>query len=145
MKNKLDDSRDRASLLHVPTFGTTPPPRCFASPSCPPFQACGEIATVRRRGNQVFPDTFFCDKHRDETDVAIAGEFIVRRVRVTCGILMAGVEHDAGECQVEAVARLEAAVHAAGGVLCVDSVHSSIGRYPASFRSSERRPAAGKG
>jgi hypothetical protein len=84
-----------------------------------------------RRGNAWFSDTFHCDEHAEATDSPVAGDFVIRRARVTCDVLLAGVDERQGAAQVEAVARLAAAVAAAGGVLDVKMVTSQIGRYPA--------------
>lgn len=120
-----------AAIARVPAFAVTPPPRCFTAVGPSPEQKCGELATRRRRGNRWFSDTFHCPQHADSTDVPIGGEFVVRRVRVSCDVLLAGVDERQGPAQTEAVARLAAAVAAAGGVLDVKIAASQIGRYPA--------------
>jgi hypothetical protein len=56
---------------------------------------------------------------------------VVRRVRITCHVLLAGVTLQAPPAQAAAVELLEAVVLSAGGVLQLQEVRSSIGRYPA--------------
>jgi hypothetical protein len=132
MENTDRISPGRNTFARVPAFGITPSPRCFTIVEGPPRRKCGEHATRRRAGNQWFADTFHCTQHAEPTDLELAGECIVRRVRVTCDVLLAGVDERQGIAQTEAVARVEAAIAAAGGVLDVKMVTSQIGRYPAS-------------
>ncbi len=118
-------------------FGTCPPLRCCAQVDGRPGRVCGELATAKRPSTHWFDARFFCDKHRSPSDEPIAGDQVVRRVRLTCDVLLAGVTSSAPGAQAEAVARLEAAVRAIGGVLEVDRVHSTFGRYPAQAASPD--------
>ena len=120
-----------SEIARVPAFGVTPPPRCFTTLEGSPPRKCGELATRHRVGNSWFGDSFHCDDHAEQSDVDISDEFVIRLVRVTCDVLLAGVDEHQGIAQAEAVDRLERAVVAAGGVLDVKIATSSIGRYPA--------------
>ncbi len=131
MKKTLNGSREDFALSHVPAFGLRPAVRCFAQVGSSSPLLCGDIATWRRRGNWWFEDQYFCDAHRAESDVSIVGELVVRRVRIACDVLMAGVSMSPPICQGEAMGRLEAAVWSIGGVLDVSRVLSTVGRYPA--------------
>ena len=52
-----------------------------------------------------------------------------RRVSLTLEVLFAGVSHIPAMAQIEAVARLERAVEAAGGIVSLNAASSTVGRY----------------
>lgn len=131
MEKSNEKSAASRAIARVPAFAVTPPPRCFTSVGSSPARKCGELATKRRHGGRWFGDSFHCDEHAHETDLDISGDFVIRRVRVVCEILFAGVDELEGVAQREAVARLAAAIAAAGGVLDEKLTTSQIGRYPA--------------
>jgi hypothetical protein len=131
MKNTDRIPTAESAVARVPAFAVTPPVRCFSSVGGPQSRKCGELATKRRRGGRWFSDSFHCDQHAESTDVDLSGEFVVRRVRVSCDVLLAGVDERGDVAQGEAVARLEAAIRLAGGVLEVSKAGSTVGRYPA--------------
>ena len=114
---------------HVPRCTIAPPLRCCARLEQHPRRICGELARWKRPGNYWFATQFFCDAHRETSDLAIAGERIFRRVRITCDVLMAGVDVNPPIAQTEALARLEQAVQAAGGLLDVEAVRSSVVKW----------------
>lgn len=117
------------AIARTPAFAVQPPPRCFTEVGLPGSKACGELATVRRRSDRWFGDTFHCDLHAEENDHRIQGAFVLRRVRVTCDVYIAGTDERQGAAQLEAVGRLTSAIGEAGGVLDVKLVSSTIGRY----------------
>jgi hypothetical protein len=131
MKNADRIPTTESAIARVAPFMVTPPVRCFTQVGAEAHQKCGELATGRRRGNRWFGDTFHCSQHSEATDTPIAGDFVVRRVRVTCDVLLAGTDERQGLAQAEAVARLGALVAAAGGVLDIKLTTSQTGRYPA--------------
>jgi hypothetical protein len=131
MKNTDRIPTAEGAVARVPAFTVTPPMRCFSSVGGPLSRKCGELATKRRRGHGWFTDTFHCDHHAAPGDADLSGEFVVRRVRVSCDVLLTGVDERGDVAQGEAVARLEAAVRLAGGVLEVSKAVSTVGRYPA--------------
>jgi hypothetical protein len=143
MKNADQIYAESSALARVPAFSVKPPARCMTEVEPSAHQKCGELATVIRRGGKWFADSFHCSKHREPTDLAIAGDYMVRRVRVTCDVLLAGVDDREGICKAEAAARLAAAVAAAGGVLDVKMVTSQIGRYSSPAGASGVKTAPG--
>lgn len=74
-------------------------------------------------------DATFCDGHHTIGDVPIPETLIVHRVRVQVDVLFAGVSPIAAEARTEALAVLERAVVAAGGVISVHQVSSCMVRY----------------
>src|SRR4051794_35032843 len=127
MENSNEKSAKAREIARVPAFTIKPAPRCFTSVGSSRTGKCGELATRRRHGNRWFRDTFHCDKHAHETDALINGDLVIRRVRVTCDILFAGVDEMAEAAQREAAARLAAAIEALGGVLDEKMTTSQIG------------------
>jgi len=67
--------------------------------------------------------------------VSIDTDVVVRRVRFNVDVLLTGASMMAPEAQLEAGRQLERAVHAIGGVLEVNGVHSQTVRYPAALLS----------
>ena len=116
-------------LPNYPVCSIRPPPRCSARQDVVGPLICGELAGWLRRGNKLFEDLYFCDAHAEPSDVVIPACLVVRRVRLEIHVLFAGVGASAVEAHVEAVARLETAIAAAGGCLQVDRVMSALVRY----------------
>lgn len=87
------------------------------------------------------PQRLWCAVHSPPGGVLIAGELLVRRVSLTFEAVFCGTSADATIAQSEAVARLEDAIVAAGGVLNVVGVTSVLGRYvvPADQETRARR------
>ena len=110
----------------VPGVAIAPPPRCFSRgiDRCGPV--CGELASHMRRGRDWFNTEYFCGQHAAPGDEPIPPEHIFRRVRVFCDVYFAGVAVSAPVSHTEAVARLEAAVRAAGGAIEVHEVRSHV-------------------
>ena len=120
-----------------------PPIRCYAQLGSSRYAICGELARWRRPGVHWFDDRFFCDEHREPSDVAIAGELAVRRVRVEVEVFLAGASRDAPFAQSEALARLKAAVEQVGGVIDVQRVRSAFVAYPAQTAPGRENLAVG--
>jgi hypothetical protein len=81
-----------------------------------------------RPGRDWFGTEYFCEQHAAPGDQPIPVEHTFRRVRVFCDVYFAGVAVSAPVSQTEAVARLEAAVRAAGGAIEVHEVRSHVVR-----------------
>jgi len=124
-------------LERVPAVAVCPQIRCYARQGSALGSLCGAPARWRRPGRLWFEDAFFCDAHRSESDLAIAGDVVVRRVRLSVDVLMTGASMTAPEAQIEAGRQLERAVESIGGRLEVTGVHSQPVRYPAAFRAQE--------
>lgn len=129
MKNEDPKVHIGLANRRIPAFTLTPPPRCCTPEKSRAAGICGELATRRRPGNRWFADTFHCNEHAHETDVSIAGDFALRRVRLTCEVLLAGIDVNDPIARAEAVARLEAAVQGVGGILDLREVSSAVGLY----------------
>lgn len=122
-------NRVRASAVaNVPQFGIVTPLRCFhpLPGSEPPI--CGAPAKWKRPGVDWFTDEYFCDEHRRELDLSIAGDVVFRRVRVQLDVLLAATSSGDPQSRAEAMARVEGAIKAIGGCLDVHGTHSSFGR-----------------
>jgi hypothetical protein len=76
-------------------------------------------------------ESFVCDQHRSDSDVAIAGDVVVRRVRLQVDVLLTGTSPDKTAAQLEAFARLDRLVRQLGGFLELGAVSAQIVRYPA--------------
>ncbi len=131
------------AAAHVPRCALAPPLRCCQRVGSSPARICGELARWQRPGNYWFATEYFCDEHRAPTDTEIAGERIFRRVRVTCDVLFAAVDVNAPIAQTEALARLEQAVQAAGGVLDVERVISNVVKWEP--QPGQGRASGGRG
>jgi len=117
------------ALEHYPECSVKPPHRCGRIVSNRPKSFCGALAAWLRAGNALFDDAYFCDAHRSVSDVPIPDTTVVNRVRLSVRVLFAGVSPLLTEARAEAVERLQRAVAAAGGVLQVEDVGSSLVRY----------------
>lgn len=115
----------------VPAFAVSPTLRCYHVEGNSIRFVCGAPARWREPGQHWFGDSFFCDVHRKPTDVLVEADVAIRRVRITCDVFLAGTNIRAPQAQAEAVARLERAIAAAGGILDVHGVLSTVGRIRA--------------
>jgi hypothetical protein len=131
---------------NVPAFVVCPVLRCYRVTMNSPRVVCGELARWRELGRHWFDDSFFCDQHRNATDVPVVDDVAIRRVRITADVFLAGTNIRAPQAQAEAVARLERAVAAAGGILDVQGVLSTVGRIrPAAALGGEIGPIPSRG
>lgn len=117
------------ALVHYPECSVKPPHRCGHQFKSTPRIFCGAPAAWLRAGNAVFDDAYFCDAHRGFSDVPIPETTIVNRVWLSVRVLFAGVSPLAPDARHEAVERLQAAIAAAGGVVQVEGIGSSLVRY----------------
>jgi len=117
------------ALAHYPECSIQPPLRCHQWVGGPSGGFCAKGAAWLRAGNALFNDAYLCDGCRAPTDVPIPSTVIVNRVRLTVQVLFAGVSPRADLARAEAVARLEAAVQSAGGIVTVDGATSCLVRY----------------
>jgi hypothetical protein len=130
----------RASLRpNLPEFMIAPAPRCFHHEQNEIRTICGELATHVRKGTWWFDDQYFCDAHCQPGDELVAGDRVCLRLEFTVKVVLSGTSVSPILSRVEAMARLEAAIAAAGGLLDVESVRSAIGRYKPT--SAPRRKA----
>lgn len=116
-------------LARVPAFGIRPPLRCHFRQEHSPRQVCGALAAWKRPGNHLFATRYFCDEHRQASDLELGSELVVRRVRISVDVLFAAACLNDTLAQAEALERLEQAVHGVGGLLDVQAARVSLGRY----------------
>jgi len=119
------------ALAHYPECSIQPPLRCYQWVGGPSGGFCAKDAAWLRAGSQLFEDAYFCHEHCAPSDVSIPSPVIVNRVRLTVQVLFAGVSPRPDLARAEAVARLEAAVQSAGGLVTVDGATSCLVRYGA--------------
>ena len=131
-------------MTEFPRFVVDLPARCAHWLDPAGTSVCGNLAVASRPGVRLIADRFFCAAHRVDSDVEIPADRVVRRVRVAALIDFAAVVPSAGLGQTEAVKRLQDAVTAAGGVLNVLEVSSTVGRVGAE-RGQGRANASGNG
>lgn len=123
-------------LSHVPAVAIAPPARCYFRLGDSSSTICGNFARWLRPGNHWFDPEYFCDLHRASSDIAIPSEWVFRRVRFELEVLITAAALNPSPAHTEALARLDAAVKAAGGVLDVHGVRSSV------VRACPQAPAA---
>lgn len=112
----------------VPEFFLSPPLRCFGPPADRVSLVCGKRACWERPPVHEVAGSFFCDEHRRPGDVPIAPDAVYRRVQVECEVFFAATSFVRGGAHSEALAQLERAVLAAGGVIAGSGVTSVTGR-----------------
>jgi hypothetical protein len=127
-------------LRNVPALAIAPPARCYYRGETRLGTICGELANWLRPGRDWFTCAYFCDAHRGPSDLPIPAEHAIRRVRVNAAMLFAAACQNATIAHTEALARLEAAVQHAGGLLDVQDVTSTFGKS-----SPPPRPWKGNG
>lgn len=125
----MQNGSGRSTAAHVPLAVVQPKVRCYFTPGKDRYAICGDDAHWRRPGNHWFDDAFFCDAHRDELDVPLVGECVVRRVSITADIVVTGASMGDPFARAEALRRLGAAIAAAGGVLELSWIQSTVVRY----------------
>jgi hypothetical protein len=118
-------------ISHVPAVSIVPPLRCYFRPELLGAPICGHFAHWMRPGNHWFDPEYFCDEHRGPIDVLAPAEHVFRRVRLELHVLLSAAALNVTPAHTEALARLEAAVRAAGGVLDVQGVRSMVVRSSA--------------
>jgi len=106
---------------------------------------CGAPAVQLLRGNHWFDDAFRCAKHAESGGVALSAPVAVRRVRMRVDVLLAGVTMNDPAARGEAVARLQSAVAAIGGIVEVEDVRSAVGRYAAPAGPGGQASSGGRG
>ncbi len=133
------------TLPHLPACTYAPPLRCGHRDESPERQVCGAVAMRFRPGPNWFTPEYFCQDHSRAEDLGIPTAHIFRRVRVTVDVLFAGTSMEGPAAHAEAVARLERAVTAAGGLLEVDRVRSAMVKSMPLQPAQQAIDAAGKG
>lgn len=113
----------------VPEFALALPPRCHEPVGTSPAANCGNLAGWMRPGRCAFDVGYFCDLHHQGTDVALPGSYVFRRLHLDAHIYIASASRLTGAGQLEAVARLERYLGAAGAVMEVQWLHSTYGRF----------------
>jgi len=71
---------------------------------------------------------YFCDKHKRPDDEPIPLERVYRRVQIVAEVLIAGASFVQGPAELDALARMTAAVESVGGIVGIQTVSSQIGR-----------------
>jgi hypothetical protein len=129
MKEKPKNCATSNILPPLPTFVIAPPLRCHHHELGSPRVICGELATRQRKSAHWFDIRYFCERHATATDAPIAGDQFFRLVRFNLDVLLAGCSIAHNIAHTEALQRLEAAIAAAGGIVDVEWVRSTFGRY----------------
>lgn len=115
----------------VRPFIIKPTLRCFHQVGIRQPLTCGKPATwqgpLLPRGLRAY----VCDDHRTALDAPIGGVLIFRRIGLVFDVLFAGTHVVQQTAEVEALARMEAAVEAIGGYINLQSVRSEIGTWEA--------------
>ena len=112
-------------MSDAPLVLICPPMRCHQAIGGRPRLWCGDPASWQRPGNAMFPTAYFCEAHHQSSDIPLPAELTFRRVRVQLDVILCGTSAARGEAQAEAVARLEAAIAALGGVVSLQTVSSA--------------------
>lgn len=120
--------REAALRERVPILANLPALRCGHVIEIAPRRFCNAVAVVNFYGDSWLMDSARCEDHRYYDAQELGGDLIVRRVRVTCEVLLGGVTLQAPAAHVAAVALLQQAIDALGGRLEVVHVSSTIGR-----------------
>lgn len=117
--------------MELPNFLALPTLRCFGELTGAAPCLCGAPASRYRHGGTWGLHVFLCAEHAEPTDVPIPASVVFRRVRIMGCLDVAAVSWTPARAQNEAVAAMEAAVRAGGGLLSVMGVTSATGRYSA--------------
>jgi hypothetical protein len=132
-------------VADVVTLFDRPPLRCYGMAKDPSEFACGERAVWRRPSTYSLESTFYCDEHHKPGDVLIAAGDVFRRVTFEVEVRFSATSLVELSARHEALARLEAAVHDAGGTLTVSRVSSIAGRLAPSQGHGWPAPEKEKG
>lgn len=116
-------------MSDVARFTVVPPLRCFYQLEDSLSDVCGALARWQRVCGDGAICAYFCDEHASPTDTPIAGAQLVRRVTVTLDVSFAGASLVPALARRDALARLEAAVRAAGGLINLHAVYDAVGRF----------------
>lgn len=120
------------------------PIRCCAPQENLARPTCGDPARWLRPGAGLTIVGYFCDVHRESTDVAIADAAVVRRISIFAEVVFNATIARSPAGEHEALARLREAVDAVGGVVSLHSVCASVGRQPMpAFRQAAISPPGG--
>jgi hypothetical protein len=123
-------------VIDVPDLVERPALRCFAFRGAGIREVCGDRAVWMSPPRGTLESSFFCDRHRPKDGVPIAADAVFRRIAFDVEVRFAAASLIETTARVDALARLESAVVAAGGRLSVGRVTSVVGRL---------RPQAGQG
>ena len=115
-------------MADIPLVVVRPPLRCFSRRQDPPGEICDWEATFVRHSRAGVPPTFLCSAHSQSGDEPITDDVVFRLVSVTLEVRMCGVSHVPGFAHSEALARLERAIAAAGGVINLHACRSQLAR-----------------
>jgi hypothetical protein len=143
VKEKLHMRNHNDPLRNLPQMTFSPPARCFYRREDAGGTVCGELAAWVRPGLEWFRTLYFCDEHREPIDLEIPPVHAIRRVRINAILLFSAASLNQAIAHTEALARLEAAVHQAGGLLDVEDVASTWGKSspPPRLGSTNGAPA----
>ncbi len=143
MDNKPSNWSEANLRMRVSTFSRLPALRCGFEMDLGTHRFCNKLAIRVRQGRTWLDDTARCAEHADSGDLPLGNELIVRRVRLECCLLVAGVDLQAPHAHTAALELLEHVVNPLGAVLELHQVTSSIGRYP--LQPGIGAPNAGRG
>jgi hypothetical protein len=115
-------------LRNLPSMAFSPPARCFYRGGDDHGTVCGELAQYVRPGAEWFRTIYFCEAHHGPSDLEIPPVHPIRRVRINAILLFSAASLNQPIAHTEALARLEAAVQYAGGLLDVEDVNSTWGK-----------------
>jgi len=114
---------------HVPLLANVPALRCGHVVDRASGRFCNAVACWRSPGQRWLEDSARCPEHASESDRQAFGELVVRRVRISCDILLGGVTLQAPAAHRSAVELLGEMVGALGGIVEVQGVSSVVGRW----------------
>ena len=128
-------------MCESPRYLVRPPLRCFELDPSRPAGVCARparwSAPLSLRGELAF----YCDDHRPMRAAPVSLDALFRRVSITADVLFSGTSFDRARAHAEALAQLEYAVEAAGGLLNLHVCRSEVGRLELAGGPSGRAPA----
>lgn len=83
---------------------------------------------------------FFCAEHSQPGDEPVTDDVVFRLVSITLDVRLCGVSHVPGFAHAEALARLERAIEAAGGVINLHACRSQLARLEPQLAIGAQKP-----
>lgn len=107
------------------------PLRCYQPVGNQGRLFCGAPAVLMRESVGYNGPGYFCEKHAREQDEPIPAERVFRRVQIIAEVLLAGASFVQSQAELDALARMTAALESVGGIVGIQTVSSQIGRLVA--------------
>lgn len=126
-------------------FVVCPPLRCCKVLGDQLHLTCGARATRETFNPLTQRNEFRCDAHVERGHWPIAEPVIFRRVSFVAEVLFAGTSWHPGPAKLEALAQLEAAVAAAGGLLGLNEATCVTGSYGSPAREERANASEARG